>query len=56
MPVCQLVCSNINLLVVIQMTWGTPVGKREECSFKGKNLEVSGSNIVVCLDAPVTEL
>lgn len=25
-----------------QMTWGTPVGKREECSFKGKNLEVRG--------------
>lgn len=26
----------------LQLTWGTPAGKREECSFKGKNLEVSG--------------
>lgn len=24
----------------LQLTWGTPAGKREECSFKGKNLEV----------------
>lgn len=26
-----------------QLTWGTPAGKREECSFKGKNLEVRAS-------------
>lgn len=26
-----------------QLTWGTPAGKREECSFKGKNLEVRGT-------------
>lgn len=26
----------------LQLTWGTPAGKREECSFKGKNLEVRG--------------
>lgn len=25
------------------LTWGTPAGKREECSFKGKNLEVRGT-------------
>ena len=24
----------------LQLTWGTPAGKREECSFKGKNLQV----------------
>lgn len=27
----------------LQLTWGTPAGKREECSFKGKNLEVRGT-------------
>lgn len=29
-------------LLNLQLTWGTPAGKREECSFKGKNLEVRG--------------
>lgn len=27
-------------LFPLQLMWGTPAGKREECSFKGKNLEV----------------
>lgn len=26
--------------LIPQLTWGTPTGKREECSFKGKDLEV----------------
>lgn len=28
------------VLFHLQLTWGTPAVKREECSFKGKNLEV----------------
>lgn len=32
---------------LVQLTWGTPAGKREECSFKGKNLEVR--DIFFCL-------
>ncbi|KAJ3592990.1 hypothetical protein NHX12_005328 [Muraenolepis orangiensis] len=31
------------------MTWGTPVGKREECSFKGKNLETDCFNYIKIL-------
>lgn len=34
-------------LSLLQLTWGTPAGKRDECSFKGKNLEVR--DIFFCL-------
>lgn len=33
----------------LQLTWGTPAGKREECSFKGKNLEVRGTFFFIYL-------
>ncbi|XP_041639266.1 semaphorin-4B [Cheilinus undulatus] len=31
------------------LTWGTPAGKREECSFKGKNLETDCFNYIKIL-------
>ncbi|KAM3876589.1 semaphorin-4B-like [Diretmus argenteus] len=31
------------------LTWGTPVGKREECSFKGKSLETDCFNYIKIL-------
>uniref|UniRef100_A0A673B3N7 Semaphorin-4B n=1 Tax=Sphaeramia orbicularis TaxID=375764 RepID=A0A673B3N7_9TELE len=33
----------------LQLTWGTPAGKREECSFKGKNLETDCFNYIKIL-------
>lgn len=37
----------LGFLSLLQLTWGTPAGKRDECSFKGKNLEVR--DIFFCL-------
>ncbi|MEQ2172491.1 hypothetical protein ILYODFUR_018450 [Ilyodon furcidens] len=31
------------------LTWGTPAGKREECGFKGKNLETDCFNYIKIL-------
>uniref|UniRef100_A0A8C4NW18 Sema domain-containing protein n=1 Tax=Dicentrarchus labrax TaxID=13489 RepID=A0A8C4NW18_DICLA len=41
--------SDISFLFHLQLTWGTPAGKREECSFKGKNLETDCFNYIKIL-------
>uniref|UniRef100_A0A3Q3B2X8 Semaphorin-4B n=1 Tax=Kryptolebias marmoratus TaxID=37003 RepID=A0A3Q3B2X8_KRYMA len=41
--------SRTRLLFPFQLTWGTPAGKREECSFKGKNLETDCFNYIKIL-------